>query len=152
MATLLNAYRTISCQVSHQYLPKTKLFLYQQTVQLKTGRSSASCERNLLKWWTEIQSHLEVIDNILQKHIFISLYPPTEREENTKYSRIFRRIYMEKSAGARKLRKLLATRDKTWRQQHQITRSLVKKGDCDCSIVMQLWYKIWLLNGSRVLM
>ena len=30
-----------------------------------------------------LKSHLEVIENILQKHLFLGLYPPTEKEENT---------------------------------------------------------------------
>ena len=123
---MLFASRTISCQLSHQELPKTRLFLYPQTVQLKQAdvwlrvteygkrHRAINCEtclngwRNLRKaWWTEIQSNLEVIENILQKHLLLSLYLATEKEENTIYSRIFWRVHIVKSGPS-------TTRDKNW--------------------------------------
>ena len=162
-----HANRTISCQLSHQELPTTKSFLYHQTVQLEQSEVRLpvtecgkrcrviDCEMclfgqtNLRKaWWTETQNHVEVIENILQGHLLRSHYPPTEKEEHTIYSRIFRRIHIVNSAGARKLRELIAegiqkTRVVTCRAREnlvidgpQITKSSMKKGGRDRNIGM----------------
>ena len=61
-------------------------------------------------WWAEIQRCLEVIENILQRHFLRNVHPPTAKERNTIFSRIFRRIQIVKSASARTLRELLAER------------------------------------------
>ena len=70
-------------QMSHKGLSNTKLFLFPQLKQAEARLRETECDkrsidyesyvndwRNLDKtWWTEIQSHLEVNENILQKHL-----------------------------------------------------------------------------------
>ena len=70
---------SVSCQVSHQELPKTKSFLYQQTVQLKQSEirlRGTECGK-------------AVIENILQRHVLRSVCPPAEKQKHTLCSRIF---------------------------------------------------------------
>ena len=64
-------------------------------------------------------------ENILQEHLFLNLHPPRKKGEHRISSRIFRRVPIVQSAGARKLRELFAegilkikmpstTRNKFW--------------------------------------
>ena len=64
---LLRVNSTVSCgmTISHKHMRHT---------------TCLNGKRNLRKaWWTKIQSCLEVIENILQKHLFQSPYPPTAK-------------------------------------------------------------------------
>ena len=118
------------------------------------GNLERSVERKA--WWTEIQNHVDVFENILRRHLLRSLYPPSEKKENTSHSRIFRRVQIVKSAGARKLREFLAetiqkTRVATYRarqnsmtKSQQITKSSLRQRSRDRNIGMLLWYTFFV--------
>ena len=117
IAELDEGWQGLSLQVEQfraKLCQRRQHFLYEQTVQLKQAEvrlrvterckrrrviASEMClngDRNSRKaWWTGIQDHLEVIENILQRHVLRSLYPSTEKEEHTICSRVFRRIQHE---------------------------------------------------------
>ena len=56
-----------------------------------TVSTSPDCSGNLERsverkaWWTEIQNHVDVFENLLRRHLLRSLYPPSEKKENTSH-------------------------------------------------------------------
>ena len=113
---LFLAHRTMYCHLSHQELPKTKLFLLRQKVQLRQaevwlwvtvcGKRHRETDCDMLEW-------LEDFSKGLMRRSSKSSGSDRERPPGTPFlsfyhptfcSRIFRRIQIVKSAGARKLR------------------------------------------------
>ena len=154
-----------------QELPTTKLFLYrtdhlkQAEVRLRVtqcGKRHRTIEyetwlngqRNSRQaWWTEIQNHLEVIQNILQI-LLRSHCPSTEKGGKRKPFTHFPKDPNCEICRRTKIARALCMRNPQNQDGNlprgtkiQITTSSMKKGSRGCN-TMLLWYKIWPLNGS----